>query len=215
MPKRKQMALTKRKKRPLDRTIKHLRDARLIVIATEGTETEPQYFRMFHNTRVQIEVLPTPKDEGDPKRGHSSPDAVLERLMEFEEEYQLDESDERWLVIDIDRWEPKMLDDVARSCGQQGFRMAVSNPCFELWLYLHRSDIDAGKKHTAKTLEADLRKLLGSFNKLNLRDEDFVEYVDDAIKRAKKLDNIPAQRWPSTLGTHVYRLVESIKKVRR
>lgn len=215
MPKRKQMALTGRRKRPLDRTTGHLRDTRLIVIATEGVETEPQYFRMFHNTRVQIRILPTSKDEEHPEHGFSAPKSVLKRLTQFKKEFQLGSQDELWLVIDMDRWKRKMLDDVARVCGQQDYRMAVSNPSFELWLYLHRSDIDRGKKHTAKTLEADLRRLLGSFNKLNLRDEDFIEYVDDAIMRAKGLDNAPAERWPSTLGTHVYRLVESIKKPRR
>lgn len=44
------MALTTRRKRPLDRRTRpepH-RDARLFVIATEGEKTEKQYFSMFH-----------------------------------------------------------------------------------------------------------------------------------------------------------------------
>ena len=65
---------TSRKKRPLDRSSNPMRDARLIIIATEGRKTEEQYFRLFRSRRVQIIVLPTGKDN------RSSPLDVLERL---------------------------------------------------------------------------------------------------------------------------------------
>jgi len=36
-----------RKKRPIEREVGVLRDARLIIIATEGEKTEKQYFSIF------------------------------------------------------------------------------------------------------------------------------------------------------------------------
>ena len=207
------MALTQRKKRPVDRTGGHPRDARLIIIATEGADTEGQYFSIFRNTRVHIKVLPSPKDEEDPEHGHSSPNAVLKRLRQYKGEFQLDEKlDELWLVVDVDNWPTSQLAAVAGLCEQAGFGLAISNPCFELWLYLHHSDIDATKQHTAQTLTEGLRRLLGGYNKSKLRSEDFRDYVDDAITRAKRLNTDSEERWPSTLGTHVYRVVESIRR---
>jgi len=206
------MGLTSRKKRPLDRTIEHLRDTRLVVIATEGAETEPQYFRMrmFRGKRVQVVTLPTSRSHGERGHGHSSPRAVLDRLGEFRRDSDLHKDDELWLVIDVDNWTKEMLSSVTQACEQRGYGAAVSNPSFELWLFLHHSDIDTGRQHTSRTLESDLRRLLGSFNKSRLRDADFSGYVHDAIARAKALDGSSQERWPAKTGTHVYRLVESI-----
>jgi len=50
------MAITSRKSRPLDRSVEHLRDTRLVIIAAEGRITERQYFAMFRSTRVQVKV---------------------------------------------------------------------------------------------------------------------------------------------------------------
>ncbi|ESQ15165.1 MAG: RloB domain-containing protein [Thiohalocapsa sp. PB-PSB1] len=91
------MALTSRKARPLDRSVKHLRDTRLIIIAAEGALTEKLYFEMFRSTRVQLRVLPTGDD------GQSAPEHVLARLIEFREEFQLAVDDALWLMIDVDR----------------------------------------------------------------------------------------------------------------
>ncbi len=35
--------------------------------------------------------------------------------------------------------------------------------------------------------------------------------IADAIKRAKRKDNPPCEKWPQNTGTTVYRLVEKIK----
>jgi len=53
------VSLTSRRKRPLKRDIKHLRDTRLVVIATEGHCTEKQYFEIFErrSSRVQVKIL--------------------------------------------------------------------------------------------------------------------------------------------------------------
>jgi len=70
------MSLTSRRKRPLDHTVAHLRDTRLIVIATEGEKTEKQYFSMFQSLRVQVRVLHT-------EEGFSAPKHVFDRLSDY------------------------------------------------------------------------------------------------------------------------------------
>ena len=63
------------------------RDTKLFIVATEGKETEKQYFRMFNSTRIKVEILATTED------GNSSPEYVLERLDTFKERYDLTEDD--------------------------------------------------------------------------------------------------------------------------
>ncbi len=197
------MSLTSRRKRPLDHTVAHLRDTRLIIIAAEGEKTEKQYFSMFRSLRVQVKVLHT---EG----GHSSPKHVFERLAEYKKTYDVKGDDELWLVIDVDRWAQQMLSDIATGCLQKGFGLAVSNPCFEIWLYLHRGDIATEATLTKQQLEQMLRDTLGVFNKTNLTLDHYRDHVQEAVDRAAVLDTAPDERWPSTAGTHVYRVARSI-----
>lgn len=128
------MALTTRRKRPLDRRTRpepH-RDARLFVIATEGEKTEKQYFSLFRNRRCQVKIIET-------SEGRSAPKYVLERLKKFKKEYQLKGDDELWLMIDVDRWPEGKLAAVSSQSAQNNFFLAVSNPCFEIWLYMHHA----------------------------------------------------------------------------
>jgi hypothetical protein len=67
-------------------------------------------------------------------------------------EGNVDEIDVLWLVIDTDRWGDKQLSEVTSECVSKHFRLAVSNPCFELWLILHYEDSDSISK-TAKCSE--------------------------------------------------------------
>ncbi|MBM3334999.1 RloB domain-containing protein, partial [Candidatus Sumerlaeota bacterium] len=189
--------------RPLNRTIPHEREARLIVIATEGSETEKKYFTVFRSTHVQVRVLPT-------EQGRSSPNHVFSSLSKFKREYELSADDQLWVMVDVDRWPKKMLAQVARGARQKGFRMAVSNPCFELWLYLHHSDIDRGKRYTSQEMKKELAELLGGYDPSDLQTEQFERHIEAALRRARALDVAPKERWPSNTGTHVYRVVNEV-----
>jgi hypothetical protein len=197
------MSLTSRRKRPLDHSVAHLRDTRLIIIAAEGEKTEKQYFSIFRNRRVQVKVLHT-------EDGLSSPKHVFDRLAKYKKAYDVKGDDELWLVIDVDRWTQQMLSDIATGCLQKGFRLAVSNPCFEIWLYLHHGDIAAGSTLTKQQLEQMLKDALGVFNKTNLDLAQYRDRVQEAVDRAVALDTTAGERWPSTVGTHVYRVAQAI-----
>lgn len=79
------MALTSRRKRPIDRRSKPVphRDARLFIIATEGRKTERQYFSMFGNRRCQVHVI-TNKDN------KSAPAYILDQLKVFKRDKEKD-----------------------------------------------------------------------------------------------------------------------------
>jgi len=191
-----------RKKRPLERTEGTLRDARLVVIASEGSHTEEIYFRAFRETRVRIRVIPS-------SDGKSSPRHVFDNLRAYASEYEIGAGDELWAVVDRDRWPTRALSEIAALCRDAGFRLAVSNPCFELWLALHFGGL-AQRNPT----HDDLRKMIvagcGSFSKASYDAEAFVTNVGDAIQRALALDTRPQNRWPQSTGTRVYLLARSI-----
>jgi hypothetical protein len=178
------------------------RDAKLFIIATEGEKTEKQYFNIFENPKIRVVVIPS---EG----GRSAPKHALERLDDIKNLYDFGEGDELWLMIDTDRWGAAALSTVCQGAIQKSFQLAVSNPCFELWLYLHFNDV-AGSTHKCRELEKLLRQHLGSYNKSNLDPEAFKLTIQDAVKRAKSLHTNKHERWSSSTGTHVYKVVEKL-----
>jgi hypothetical protein len=202
------MSLTSRRRRPLDRTIPHLRDTRLVVIATEGAVTEREYFALFQrmSTRVQLKVLHT-------EAGLSAPKHVMARLRTFRREYQLGPGDALCLVIDKDRWPDAQLTDVSQGAIKAGALLAVSNPCFELWLYLHFADPPpAAGSMTSQRLKSTLGAVAAQNAAAGSGAPRYEDHVDDAVRRAVALDARPADRWPNQLGTRVYRVIEAIRE---
>jgi hypothetical protein len=185
------------------------RDATLIVIATEGDRTEPIYFdglkEKFHKPSLHLEVL----KRTDPSL--SSPEHVLRELDGFKREYKLGKDDELWMVVDRDRWPELTLSEVARQCEQKRFYIAVSNPCFELWLLLHHTDLPSfTTSPTSREMEEMLRSAIGAYNKNNPAIENLIPGIRVAIERAEILDENPADRWPQRTGTRVYLLARKI-----
>lgn len=82
--------LTRRKKRPLQRDESTLRDARLLVIATEGSDTEPLYFNAIDeklgDSRVRLHVIPS---DG----GKSSPRHIFDNIDNYAATYEIGTGD--------------------------------------------------------------------------------------------------------------------------
>lgn len=198
-----------------------LRDARLIIIAAEGTKTEEKYFNDLKNEYANPRVHVEPLERLDTV---STPEHVLAQLDHFRSSYRLRSGyDELWLVIDVDRWPCEKLAQVCRQTVQKKYELAVSNPCFELWLLLHHRslrDCSAEEREailknrrdgTTRTyLERELIRILTRFNKEDLATEDYLPYVRQAIERARELDTDLNARWPNEIGSRVYRLVVHI-----
>jgi hypothetical protein len=211
---------TSRRKRTLRRDIPHLRDTRLLVIASEDTCAAKQYFEseIFASRRVQVKVLETSQEKGDGKiQGASAPSYVLGRLKEFVKDSGLGAEDVLCLMVDRDRWPEKMLSEVCGHAlkirkGKEKVITAISNPCFELWLYLHHREWSLGRAES-KNIETELRRLLGSYNKSNLDIEQFKGKVPDAVRRAEEMNKAKEGQWPENPGTHVYRIVRKIWEI--
>lgn len=197
---------------------------KIIVLAFEGVDTERLYFdavkgcNRFNRDLVELHALVRPKGNNE-----SSPKHVFEKLKrEAKDKYNFGPKDELWMVIDTDRW--RNIPDIVAACRAQGNMFAaVSNPCFELWLLLHVLDISEftveevelirlnRKNGTSRThVERLLMDALGgSYNKSNLRCDDYIANLDLAVQQAK-LRDATLEDYPTVVGSHVYRIVEKI-----
>ncbi len=62
------------------------------------------------------------------------------------------EEDTLWSVFDVDRWPVKNLSLVCHQARQKKYSLAISNPCFEVWLCLHLGDLNPNDR-TCKDFE--------------------------------------------------------------
>ena len=184
------------------RRVGQRRYRRIFVISTEGTNTEPQYFRMFNddNTTVRnIRVL-----------RHSGPDpmSVLRSMMRFLRSEELWNDDAAWLIVDKDRWTDGQLRRLLEwTHTDVRYGLAVSNPMFEYWLLLHFEDgHSVGSSGECTTR---LRRHLPDYHK-NLQPSTLRKLVSAAVLRAERRDTPPCIDWPRITGTTVYRLVRDL-----
>jgi hypothetical protein len=200
------MSLVARKPRPLSRDTGSLRDDRLFIVACDDTYAPKQYFGFFRLTRVQVHVFST---EGrSPAAKH-----VLDRLLSVEH----DSDDELWMLLDTDHYidgsHRASFIQAIQEAKQRGVNVALSRPCFELWLLLHyvAGDAVTGLPNAAH-VGAELRRILGAYNKVNLNAAHYpIAFVADACRRAETLDlTVPGGDIPDANATRVYLLWKAI-----
>jgi hypothetical protein len=131
--------------------------------------------------------------------------------VDFKRDNGIRNGDELWMVIDLDKWTDQELSDVARICIQKSFNLAVSNPCFEIWLYLHLDICENQAEFmNCAQVEEKLREKIGSYNKNNIDCECFLPNIKAAIERAEAMDINPESRWPNSIGSRAYRIARKM-----
>ena len=178
------------------------RDARLFVVICEGAKREKNYFEFFQqfSQRIKITVLP-------PENNASAPNHFLGRAQEYEEATGLNSSDRLWFVSDHDRWEEKVLREIATTCDETAnWQLAISNPCFEVWLFLHFRNISDTQADSSGAFKRALDELSPSGYQVAT----FAPRIEEAIPRAKASDTNPNYFMPDLPGTKVYQLAEQM-----
>lgn len=210
-----------RERREFDRR-SGVKDPSLIVIACEGEKTEQDYFNQISElcdelgSRLQLKVLPPRKE------GHSAPRHVLDQMDKYKKEFGIKVDDELCLVIDRDKqsWTEATISEVAQCCHAKKYILALSNPCFELWLLIHHCDVailgDAEKGNILRNrggyMKNKLREVVGQYNPSSIDINDFWRLTEIAIDRARRLDVNPDDRWPNEIGSRVYIIIDKIRQ---
>jgi len=152
-------------------------EIRQILIACEGSKTEPQYLDRLKEHLREVE-----------RRKHHSfkviscsktdPNGVVEAVIEARDRSSKD-IDEAWALVDVDQHQT--LDAAARLAKTKKVRLTVSHPCFEIWLLWHYQD---HRRHDDAARLRDLLKSKGHSDKDIPKAFPIAEYPA-AVRRAE------------------------------
>ncbi len=200
---------------------------KLFILAYEGEKTEPYYFNglrgsdLFNDSGI-IEIISLVRSH----RSGTDPFSVKSLLKDAKSTFRFKSTDEFWLVVDRDHWETKhkhSFDQIISECEIEGnFFMALSNPCFEIWIILNFVDPSSwtneqmamiyenqksgGKNYLSKYISTVLGKGYSKTPPIL----DMLPFTQLAIDRAKMIDKF--DKYPKEVGTHIYKLVEKLIK---
>lgn len=177
-----------------------------ILILCEGAVTEPNYFKEF------IEDIRNPCAYVEVDRTGGSPKTLVERAADRKKKARKrgvapdERFDEYWCVFDVDQ-HPK-LSDAKQQARDNNICLAVSNPCFELWILLHFQECTRYEHRHG--IQSSCRHRLPGYSK-------YVPYWDlkggysDAVRRAQELEKKhAADGTDGNPSTSVYRLTERL-----
>lgn len=182
---------------------------RIVKVLCEGAITEPQYLSQI--TRRYRGVVRVDIEDSvagcAPLSLVAHAKAMLAENKRARRKTGTDNFDEIWCVFDVD--EHPNLAQAKQEAADVGIQVAVSNPCFELWLLLHTCD------QTAYIERKDLQKTCRDAGLIQGKhvSTDLIDQLDQARTRAVYLetkhqqDNSPEDSNPST---GVWRLTDRI-----
>jgi len=152
-----------------------------MLLVCEGRVTEPNYFKELRNAardnRYTLEIV-TSK--------HRDPLGMVEFAKDEANTRGLNKKngDVVWCVFDKNNNPHENIKKALSSCSSC-FRIALSNPCFELWFLLHFQD-QMGTIDCGETIE-ELRKFLPDYRKDKNVYVNLQESIWDAVKQSEKL----------------------------
>lgn len=188
------------------------KDAKKVFIFCEG-DREYYYFNYFVGFSSNIDIIPVPNENGqsDPEKLYQN--ACVKLLGSITEkpkyDFKKEMGDEVWFVIDTDRWnEHGKIEKLKAKCASDAdWRVAQSNPCFEIWLYFHfhpQKPISNEIEECTSFKEFVGKKIPGGFDSTK-----YPIYFQKAIKHSKG-NFVKENDQPKFLSTEVFYVAESI-----
>lgn len=190
------------------------KDAKNIYIFCEGGKREYDYFIQFKgfDSRINIEVYKITDGE------NNSPQGLFEIAQDAfgftgkKPIYEFIEGDEVWLVFDVDpdKLESRVsqMEMVIPTCKELNWNIAISNPCFEVWLYFHFKDELIDNLESCSEWKSLLGATYGGFDSR----QHFV-LITNAISRARKHYKEVNDLVPDFGRTRVFSLGEVIVEI--
>lgn len=181
--------------------VRRRRLSRRVLIVCGGKETEKQYFQGLRaaerNPAVRVVIRTNPR----------SPTEVV-RYADKLKRQAPDEFEDVWCVFDVDEFHD--VGGAAALARTREIGVAISNPCFELWLLLHFAC------HTAHcpsygTLLPLLRRHVPGYDKAGLDFDRYAAFVADACARARALDPT-GRKHAANPSTGVWQVVELVRR---
>lgn len=180
-----------------------LRYKRRYYLVCEGDVTEPDYFNrlksFYQKSIIDITCL---------KKQQSAPTYLVKRAIEAQS--KLKKEDEIWIILDVDQWTAEQFEELQKWEQQKANRnVAVSNPCFEIWLIFHDQ---LPKDNSKRACQNYFKKNIAHGNKGIRSNWLTLDKVMDAVKRSKIRDTGDQGIIPNGPTSRIYRLIESIEE---
>ena len=183
---------------------------RRIYIFTEGSVTEPKYFREFIQyfkiSQAQVKVI-------DRESTASSPESVIKEMDYYKKSNPFKTKNDIYcMVIDTDRW-GKNLKEAVDDAHQRRYLVALSNPCFEIWLLMHFQDANTILNNANLLMtKTEINTQIHSYPITGNNEIDYFPRTDSAVETAEKLDPKPQQRLLEQIGSRVYSLMKILQE---
>ncbi len=200
------MAKAWQRKRDYSRRVdtRYLRER--ILILCEGKKTEPNYFRKFP---LNVELIDA---QGTGANTLSLVEDAIRRGQDAASQGR--PYNQIWCVFDRDSFPPGNFNRAFKVAEESHIHVAYSNPCFELWYFLHYdfNDVAIKRHEYARRLTKYMgRKYLKNDGNMYdlLKERQIV-----AIQNAKKLLNRynPCNPEKNDPSTRVHELVETLNE---
>jgi hypothetical protein len=173
--------------RPLRRTTATRQPRKTLVVFCEGEKTEPQYLEALKK-RPEIRDAAAVDLRIETGHGGAVPLTLVSLAIAARSRAEAEEAeiDEFWCVFDVEwpRNHPG-LGDAVHQARENDIHLAITNPCFELWLILHFND------HGAWLNTDDARRLRRSLDGTpgkSLETAKYMPLVAVAARRAADLE---------------------------
>lgn len=185
---------------------------RVILIAYEG-KTEKEYFKCFISNDKSFNIVFAHDN-------HTDPIGMIEVLKNKMKENSIDpeQGDKVYCIFDTDTnpVKNKIIKEVYELAEKYGILIITSNPCIELWFYLHY-------RYTTKYMSSDdavkcLKREYPNYEKGKCVYDELKDKTLVAIKNAKNLEKYHNENGkniklieanPSTM---IYKIVEELEK---
>lgn len=149
--------------------------SKIIFLSCEGSVTEEEYIeilsQIYDGVKGRVQLISVAEDEvhTQPQKrtreqnqvlGKSKPWQLVERINKFKQEkestYEFSKypEDEFWIVSDVDDNldnHKTEFENAIQECDEKGYKYAISNPFFEMWLLLHHDEVNEDDKKYAVT----------------------------------------------------------------
>lgn len=163
----------------LKRKTARKQELRTIYVFCEGEKSEPNYLQGIKSLKV-VRNQVSLNIEVDPRS--AAPKKIVERAIA---RLSSEESDECWCIFDVEAPQSHPnIEKIVELAKRNGVNVAVSNPCFELWLVLHHRDC-SGYVNTSDIVRTskDLEKRSGK----SIDPSFYMDHIAKAVGRADKL----------------------------
>ncbi len=196
----------------------------VILIVTEGSQTEPKYFEHYRNrqTNIDIRVIGSRTNAGETDYVN-----LIRKAVEYQSKNEISDSngDTVWVIADGDvnynnpdpvNTKDNLLSKARKMANDKGIRLALSNPCFEFWYLLH-FQYTTGFLKNYSSVKNILHTHLKGYEKSADVYEQLAAHTVKAIQNAKQVEQYHIQNGcDKPFGikvnpfTDVYQLIESL-----